>query len=69
MFCAIPGGSAGNNLSALGYKASERAYVLVIDYEGLVSAEPANLAPSAWAPPAPGPALAIATTALGPRLF
>src|SRR5271163_3023747 len=47
MLGAVAGGAARYNLAALGDETAERAHVFVIDLEGLVRAEAADLAPPA----------------------
>ena len=45
VLCAVPGDSAGNDLSPFGDKISQDSWILVIDVQFLVCAESADLAP------------------------
>src|SRR5271155_252823 len=64
MLGAVAGGTARYNLAALGDETAERAHVFVIDLEGLVRAEAADLAPPARTAATHPAAATLATAAL-----
>src|ERR1700689_4494076 len=64
MLGAVAGGAARYNLAAFGDETAERAHVLVIDLEGLVRTEAADLAPPTRTAATHPAATTLATAAL-----